>query len=129
MLDTFIVSAPEGHWWPLEITAVGQRLRERFPEMRSRISHAPALGRDYLGFEIALAGTWRIGAYHGGGPLILNDGDAADWAPTIARFLGLLPARGPAVVMRESNPEHIAPLPPDPSPAQIQQVLESTLVD
>lgn len=108
MLDTFVVSAPEGRMWPVEISAVSQCLAERFPEMRSRTSRAPVLGRDYLAFELMMNGMWRTGAYYRGGPLILNDGDAVDWAPTVAWFLGFLPPGSLAVVMRESNPQRIA---------------------
>ena len=124
MFDTFFVNSPQGTAWPLGIDAVDQHLQERFPGMQGWIRHAPVLGKDYLDFDVVLAGTRRSGAYYQGGPLILNDGDAADWAPTIAWFLGLLPAGTPAVTMRETNPDQIVLLPADPSAAQIQQILE-----
>lgn len=124
MLDTFFVNAPEGTRWPLDIDTLDQRLQERFPGMNGWIRHAPALAQDYLDFDVVLGGSRRTGSYYGGGPLILNDGDAEDWAPTIAWLLSLLPAGTPAVVMRESNPEAITSVPADPSPAQIQQILE-----
>lgn len=125
MLDTFFINAPEGARWPLDIDTADQRLQERFPGMRGWIRHAPALGQDYLDFDVVLDGSRRTGSYYGGGPLILNDGDADDWAPTIAWFLSLLPPGTPAVVMRETNPEAITPLEPDPSPAHVQQILEA----
>jgi len=124
MLDTFFVNAPQGTAWPLGIDTVDQRLQERFPGMQAWIRHAPVLNKDYLDFDVVLAGTRRSGAYYQGGPLILNDGDEADWAPTIAWFLSLLPPGTPAVSMRETNPDQIVPLPADPSTAQIQQLLE-----
>jgi hypothetical protein len=124
MLDTFFVNAPQGTAWPLGIDAVDQRLQERFPGMQAWIRHAPVLNKDYLDFDVVLAGTRRSGAYYQGGPLILNDGDEVDWAPTIAWFLSLLPPGTPAVTMRETNPDQIVPLAADLSAAQIQQVLE-----
>jgi hypothetical protein len=124
MLDTFFVNAPEGDRWPLDIDTLDQHLQERFPGMNGWIRHAPVLSQDYLDFDVVLEGSRRAGSYYAGGPLILNDGDAEDWAPTIAWFLSLLPLGTPAVVMRESDPEEIVPLPADPSPAQIQQILE-----
>lgn len=124
MLDTFFVNAPEGARWPLDIDTLDQHLQQRFPGMNGWIRHAPVLHQNYLDFDVVLDGSRRTGSYHAGGPLILNDGDAEDWAPTIAWLLSILPAGTPAVVMRESNPEEIAPLPADPNPAQIQQILE-----
>jgi hypothetical protein len=128
MLDTFFIAAPQGSTWPLDIDTVDQRLQERFPGMRGEIVYSNSRRQHYLSFDIDVDGTTRTGAYYVGN-LILNDGDEADWAPTIAWFLSLLPPGTAAVTMRETNPDQIPLLPTDPSPAQIQQILEDLAIE
>jgi hypothetical protein len=129
MLDTLFISAPEGASLPLSIDEVGHRLRERFPGMQTWMRHAPVSDKDYLDFDVVLTGTRRSGAYHEGGPLVLNDGDEAEWVPTIAWFLSLLPRGTPVVTMRETNPGAIVALPHDADAAQIQGVLADLAAD
>ena len=128
MIDSFFIAAPQGATWPLDIDTVDQRLQERFPGLRAEIVYSNIKREHYLSFDVDVDGTTRTGAYYVGN-LILNDGDEADWSPTIAWFLSLLPAGTPAVVMRETNPEEIPLLPADPSAAQIQQILEDLAVE
>ena len=128
MIDSFFIAAPQGATWPLDIDTVDQRLQERFPGMHGEIVYANGKGEYYLSFDINIDGTTRTGAYYVGN-LILNDGDEEDWASTIAWFLSLLPAGTPAVVMRESNPDEIPLLPPDPSAGQVRQILEDLAVE
>ena len=128
MLDTFFIAAPQGATWPLDIDTVDQRLQERFPGMRGEIVYSNSRRQHYLSFDIDIDGTPRTGAYYVGN-LILNDGDEADWASTIAWFISLLPPGTPAVTMRESNPEQIPLLPADPSAAQIRDILVGLAVE
>ena len=123
MLDSFFIAAPQGATWPLDIDTVDQRLQERFPGLRAEIVYSNIKREHYLSFDVDVDGTTRTGAYYVGN-LILNDGDEADWAPTIAWFLSLLPPETPAVTMRETNPDQIVPLPADFSPAQVQKLLK-----
>lgn len=128
MLDTFFIAAPQGVTWPLDIDTVDQHLQERFPGMRGQIVYSNIKREQYLSFDLDVDGTTRTGAYYVGN-LILNDGEAADWAPTIARFLSLLPTGTPVVTMRESNPDEIVPLSVDASAAQIQEILEGLAIE
>ena len=128
MLDTFFIAAPQGVAWPLDIDTVDRHLQERFPRMRGQIAYSNIKREHYLSFDIDVDGTTRTGAYYVGN-LILNDGDEADWAPTIARFLSLLPAGTPVVTMRETNPDEIVPLPTDANASQIQHILEALAIE
>jgi hypothetical protein len=96
--------------------------------MRAEVVYSNVKREYYLSFDIDVDGTTRTGAYYVGN-LVLNDGDEADWAPTIAWFLSLLPSGIPAVTMRESNPDEFPLLPADPSAAQIQEILEDLAVE
>lgn len=129
MFDVFFITAPEGETLPLSIDDADRHLQERFPGMRGWIRHAPVSDKDYLDVDLVLTGTRRSCAYFRGGPLILWDGDEADWAPTIAWFLGLLPQGTEVVTMRETNPGTFVRLPPDASAAQIQGILADLAAD
>lgn len=128
MLDTYFLTVPQDSTWPLDIDTVDQRLQERFPGMRGELVYSAIRRQHYLSFDIDIDGTTRTGCYYVGN-LILNDGEEADWASTVAWFLSLLPLGAPVMVMRETNPEEISLLPPDPSPAQIQQILEDLAIE
>jgi hypothetical protein len=123
--DAIYIAAPPGTTWPLDLDTADQRLQEHFPDLRARLKHAPLAGKDYLEFETTLAGEPRHASYFDRSHLILRDGPPAFWAETIAWFLTLMPEDTAAIAMLETNPEHLAPLPPRPTAEQVLELLET----
>jgi hypothetical protein len=123
---SLFVVAPPGAQWPLSLGDVETHLRQRFPDALVFHDTYATSGEPYLRFQVRLAdGEERRGLYAQRGDLILKEGFPADWADTIAWFLGLLPPGTPTVVMVEDNPVPV-PLPEGiTTPDAIRQLLES----
>lgn len=124
MNDAIYIAAPPGTTWPLDLDTLDQRLQERFADLRAFLKHAPVRDQDYLEFQTTLEGLPRHGSYFDRTHLILRDGPPSLWADTVVWFLSLLPADAEAVVMLETNPEHVAPLSRTAGPEQISALLE-----
>jgi hypothetical protein len=125
--DTIFISAAPGTAWPLSITAVERLLESRFPDAQFFRKHAPVSGKDYVDFEVTLAGESRIGSYFDQGRLILRDGEPALWADTIVWFLRHLPRETPTVAMVEVNPE-VVPIPPGADADTVREMLDSLML-
>jgi hypothetical protein len=123
---SLFIAAPQGARWPLTLDEVEAHLRQRFPDAVITRETMATSGEPYLDFHVRLAdGTPRQGVYVERGNLVLSDGLPADWAETIAWFLGLLPPGTPTVVMVEDNPVPV-PLPEaTTTPEAIQELLEN----
>lgn len=124
MNDAIFIAAPPGTSWPLDLDTLDRRLQERFADVRASLKHAPVRDQDYLEFQTTIDGLPRHGSYFDRTHLILRDGPPALWADTVAWFLSLLPLDAEAVVMLETNPEHVAPLSRTAVPDQITALLE-----
>jgi hypothetical protein len=120
------VGAPQGQQWPLTLDVAEAHLRQRFPDAPISRETMAVTGEPYLSFDVQLAdGVTRHGIYVDRDNLALSDGTPADWADTIAWFLGLLPAGTPTVVMVEEEPVPV-PLPAaTTTPDAIRELLES----
>lgn len=113
--DDLYLGAPEGQAWPLSIEQVEPRLRERFPDSAILRKTSLVTRKTRLSFTIPFPdGNRRHGIYIDHDNLALSDGEVADWADTIAWFLGLLPPGTPCVAMRGEGPVFT------PLPAQIR---------
>lgn len=126
MSGSLFVAAPPGVQWPLSLDEVEAHLRHRFPDALITRETMATSGEPYLDFDVRLAdGMPRHGVYVERGNLVLSDGLPADWADTIAWFLGLLPPRTPTVVMVEDEPVPV-PLPEGTTtPDAIRELFES----
>jgi hypothetical protein len=122
--DTIFIAAAPATTWPLDLTGFGERLRDRWPEVRltARPALAPNHGR--LAFELDIDGERRHGTYFDRRYLVLEDGTPRFWAETIAWFLALLPADAQVVCLTEAVPEPV-PLRRDADADQVVAVLES----
>jgi hypothetical protein len=120
--ERIIVAAEPGTDWPLSLAEFTNRLRDRWPEVRTWTQHSPITNADYLTFEVGTDEHTRSGAYFEHQQLDLSDGTPDDWADTIAWFLRLLPPTSRSVCLLAAVPEP-TPLPRTSSHTDIAAIL------
>lgn len=117
------VVAPEGEPWPMSLDAAEARFRQHWPTVMITRQVSVVNNTPYLSFDVEVNGVSRWGTYSDRIGLALSDGSPADWADTIAWFLGLLPAGTRALAAAEENPE-LTPLPAAATAQDIREVYE-----
>jgi hypothetical protein len=101
---SLFLAAPPGTTWPLSLDQVEAQLHGRFPEITTTRETFGTTGEPYISFRVPVDGDTRHGLYAARGNLVLNDGDPAVWADTIAWFIDLLPPGTPMAAMVENEP-------------------------
>jgi hypothetical protein len=123
---TLYVVIPEDEPWPVGLDEVETLLRQRWPTAMVTREASAVTGIQYLSFDVELNGAARWGTYSQRTGFSLSEGFPADWADTVAWFLGLLPAGTRALAAADGNLE-LVPLPPSPSADEVRALYERLL--
>ena len=112
-MPSLFLGSPPGQRWPVSIETVESNLRTLDPAIVLARFQSPVTGAATIDFDMHFPdGQVRSGAYSDDGTLVMNDGSPADWAPTAASILQLLPPGAPIYAMVENG---------DPVPAHLPQ--------
>jgi hypothetical protein len=123
MRTTIYLGAAPGHHWPIDLDTAEVQLRRRWPEIVVRRLDSHVTGKQRLSCDVIVDDQPMPLIYEADGPLVLEDGDPAVWADTIAWWLSLLPAGTPTVTMTDANTNPVA-IETTSDAAQVRELLD-----
>jgi hypothetical protein len=117
------IGQPQPQPLPITLEQFQRALTDRYPDTSATRMDLPR-GVHGVAFTLNLDGEQRTGTLYSNGYLILEDGDGAVWAPTIAWLLTLIPNHA-VEMMAEVNSPTSAPIPADATPADNTAIYEA----